>query len=71
MEHNFESRQSPMTDNNGAAEYIGVESGTLATWRSTGRYKLPYVKIGRSVKYRYEDLDAFITNNTVSGGTFQ
>ena len=64
-------KKSPMTDDNGAAEYIGVETGTLATWRCTGRYGLPFVKIGRSVKYLYADLDAFIASNTVSGGTLQ
>lgn len=43
-----------------AAEYLGVTSQTLAIWASTKRYELPYVKIGRLVKYRKSDLDKFI-----------
>jgi excisionase family DNA binding protein len=66
-----QQNQSPMTDDNGAAKYLNVETGTLAVWRCTGRYKLPFVKIGRSVKYRYEDLDAFIARNTIGGETLQ
>ena len=32
----------------------------LRVWRSTGRYNLPFVKIGRVVRYRRGDLAAFI-----------
>ena len=39
---------------------------TLAVWRSTGRYNLPFVKIGRLVKYREADLVAFIDRRTFS-----
>ena len=34
-----------------AAEWK-LAPGTLAVWRSTGRYALPFVKIGRAVRYR-------------------
>ncbi|MCB0832176.1 MAG: helix-turn-helix domain-containing protein [Bacteroidetes bacterium] len=43
-----------------AAEYLGVAEQTLAVWKCTGRYDLPYVKIGKLVKYRKTDLDRFI-----------
>ncbi|RLM48864.1 DNA-binding protein, partial [Halorubrum sp. Atlit-28R] len=46
------SEQSDMLDTAGAAEYIGVEKTTLAIWRCTKRYPLPYVKVGRLVRYR-------------------
>lgn len=46
-----------------AAAYLGVSEQTLAIWKCTGRYSLPYVKIGRLVKYRKHDLDAFISRN--------
>ena len=39
------------------AELLGVNPRTLATWRSTGRYALPYIKIGRKVLYRISDLE--------------
>jgi len=43
-----------------AAAYLGVEVATLAVWRCTGRYALPYLKVGRLVRYRQSDLDAFL-----------
>lgn len=43
-----------------AAEALGVTIGTLAVWRCTARYPLPFVKIGRRVKYREKDLTNFI-----------
>lgn len=46
-----------------AAAYLGVSEQTLAIWKCCGRYGLSYVKIGRLVKYRKADLDAFIANN--------
>lgn len=39
---------------------LGVTEGTLAVWRATNRYDLPYVKSGRLVRYREEDVEAFI-----------
>lgn len=48
-----------------AAEYLGVSPGTLEVWRSTKRYPLPFIKVGRLVKYRQSDLDAFLESRTV------
>jgi excisionase family DNA binding protein len=48
-----------------AATYLGLEVETLQNWACTGRYQLPYVKIGRLAKYRKEDLDAFINRRTI------
>ena len=50
-----------------AAEYLGVTEHTLAVWKCTRRYDLPVVKIGRLVKYKKSDLDAFIERRTESG----
>ena len=41
------------------ADRLGVSTTTLATWRCTKRYPLTYVKIGRLVRYRVTDVDAF------------
>ncbi len=41
------------------AERLGVSTATLATWRCTKRYPLTYVKVGRLVRYRAADVDAF------------
>lgn len=47
-----------------AAEFLGVAKKTLAIWRSTGRYNLPFVKVGRRVMYRQDDLDQFVDRRT-------
>lgn len=39
-----------------AAHALGVSARTLATWRSTGRHNLPFVKVGRLVRYRLQDV---------------
>ena len=47
------------------AEILGVAVNTLAIWRSTQRYNLPWVKCGRLVRYKEEDVMAFIERQTV------
>lgn len=47
-----------------AAEYLGVRPETLAVWHCVRRYKLPVVKVGRSVRYRLADLEAWLTERT-------
>lgn len=49
-----------------AANYLGLQSQTLSVWACTGRYALPFIKVGRKVFYRREDLDNFLTNRTVT-----
>lgn len=49
-----------------AAEALGLKPSTLAVWRSTGRYGLPYVKVGRLVRYRISDLAEFLASRTAS-----
>lgn len=34
-----------------ASKLLGVSEGTLAVWRCTKRYNLPYYKIGSNVRY--------------------
>jgi excisionase family DNA binding protein len=48
-----------------AAAYLGISSEALEIWRCTGRYKIPYLKIGRRVRYRRADLDAWLASRTV------
>lgn len=46
-----------------AARFLGgttpLSVGTLAVWRSTKRYDLPFLKVGRYVRYRKSDLRKF------------
>jgi excisionase family DNA binding protein len=51
-----------------AAKFLGVAEDTLAIWACNKRYALPYVKIGRLVKYKLSDLNAFIESRTQNGG---
>lgn len=48
------------------AKLLGVAVETLNVWRATKRYPLPYVKAGRLVRYRQEDVQEFINSNTVA-----
>lgn len=49
-----------------AADFLSTTDGTLAVWASTKRYKLSYVKLGRSVRYRMSDLIKFLEENTIT-----
>lgn len=42
------------------AAILRVSIGTLANWRVTQCRWLPFVKLGRSVRYRRSDIDAFL-----------
>lgn len=55
-----------LLDEAAAAELLGIKRQTLSVWRSTGRYGLPYVKIGRCVRYRRSDLAKFLDDRTVT-----
>lgn len=48
-----------------AAQILDLKPGTLQVWRSTKRYPLPYVKVGRLVRYRQNDIDEFLRGRTV------
>ena len=49
------------------ADYLGIELETLNNWRCTKRYNLQYVKAGRLVRYRVEDVEAFIASRMQGG----
>jgi excisionase family DNA binding protein len=47
-----------------AAAYLGIKPRSLEVWRCVGRYGIPFIKVGRLVKYRKADLDAFLAART-------
>ena len=49
-----------------AADFLGCREITLAQWKSTNRYSLPVVKVGKLAKYRYGDLVEFVKRRTVN-----
>ena len=55
-----------------AAEYLSLQPATLEQWRWNGKGPR-FVKLGRSVRYRQADLDAFLDarvfNNTTEAQT--
>lgn len=48
-----------------AAGLLNVQPQTLAKWGSTQRYDLPYIKVGKAVRYRRSDLQKFMERHTV------
>lgn len=46
------------------AQMLGVNSETLNVWRATKRYNLPYVKVGRLVRYTQSAIEEFIAART-------
>lgn len=58
----------PLFDDPEAAAYLGLKSpDTLSVWRATKRYGIPYIKVGRNVRYRRSDLDRFLASRTIGG----
>jgi excisionase family DNA binding protein len=46
-----------------AADLLQISEQTLRVWRSTKRYMIPSIQVGRCVRYRRTDLIAWITAN--------
>ena len=60
-------------DSDAAALYLNergfrMKPQTLAKWRCHGTNDLPYYKVGGSVRYDTDDLDAMIENSKVMPG---
>jgi excisionase family DNA binding protein len=62
-------RNHNLLDDKQAAKYLTVTPGTLSVWRSTGRYALPFVKVGRMVRYRLSDLDEWLATRSRETGS--
>jgi len=57
---------NPLLTPSEAATYIGVSKNTLSVWRCVGRYAIPFIKVGRLVRYRRSDLEAWLESRTRS-----
>ncbi|MCY1450996.1 hypothetical protein D9M71_678400 [compost metagenome] len=55
-----------LIDDKQVAQVLGVSPNTLAIWRSLGRYNIPFIKSGRLVRYRVDDLAKFLARRTVT-----
>ena len=56
--------QNRLLDEKATAELLGIKAPTLTCWRSTGRYQLPFVKVGRRVFYRLGDVQQWLDSRT-------
>ena len=54
-----------LLDTEPAAAHLGIKPHTLEVWRASGRYSLPFIRVGRRVKYRLADLERFLDARTV------
>ena len=50
-----------------AAAFLNIAPGTLVVWRSTKRYAVPYVRVGRHIRYRRSALDAWLDQRAQNG----
>ena len=50
-----------------ASELLAIPHSSLQKWRSTGENNIPFVKIGRSVRYRTTDLKTYVERHTKQG----
>lgn len=65
---NSATEHKPLMTTKQVSIRTNVPEQTLDNWRTTGRVKgLPWVRIGGAVRYRHEDVEAFIDSN-VQGG---
>ena len=57
-------RNRDLLDEKAAAKLLDLKPGTLSVWRSTGRYQIPFVKVGHRVRYNRADLEAWLDSRT-------
>lgn len=56
-----------------AALVLGLSAKTLATWRSTGRHSLPFIRCGARIRYCRTDLIQWLHSRqrTIASDTTQ
>jgi excisionase family DNA binding protein len=61
----FDERRNWATEE--AAEYLGCTTDTLKVW--TSKRRVPFVRVGRLVRFRKRDLDEWLDQNLVPAET--
>ena len=54
------NRNTELLTTTEAADYLGLMPDTLTVWRCTKAQIIPFLKIGRNVRYRRRDLDSYL-----------
>ena len=49
------------------SELVQIPVATLQHWRSTQRVQIPVIRIGRSIRYRLEDVKAILNGELILG----
>jgi excisionase family DNA binding protein len=68
MEEKMTPQSDLLTPEEASQRLGNVKAVTLAKWRSTKKYKLPFIKIGGRVCYKAADVDAFIESRRIVPG---
>ena len=55
---------TPLLTTEQAAQILGIKPRTLVIWRHEGRSELPFIRLGRAVRYRLEDIQSYIERKT-------
>jgi hypothetical protein len=62
---NTKQMSNGLLDTQEASDYLNVNDKSLANSRYTGTgMQIPYIKMGKIVRYRQSDLDDYLENNT-------
>ena len=51
-----------------AADILGIKEATLTNYRWRNDTRLPWVKMGKTIRYKLSDIEDYIERNTVCGG---
>jgi hypothetical protein len=61
----IKQRSNGLLDTKQASDFLGVNDKSLANSRYTGTgIQIPFIKMGKIVRYRQSDLEAYIEKNT-------
>lgn len=66
---NTETLNDRLLSTNEAAELLGLPPQTLVSWRCTRTVRIPFVRIGRAVRYKRSAIETFIERSTVEDDT--
>jgi predicted DNA-binding transcriptional regulator AlpA len=50
-----------------ASDILGLKESTLAQYRWRGDTRLPWVKLGKAIRYKLSDIEAYIEGNVIKG----
>lgn len=51
---------TPLLNTEQVAQILGIKPSTLENWRCTKRVQIPFVRIGRSIRYRQADIQTLV-----------